>query len=185
MPALFWQFFTYSVLGFFLEVAFAKLTKSDRQQRKCHLLLPVCPVYGVGGVLLGLLPRAVVRSPLLVFLLAVPLCTGAEWAMALYYEKAAGAAFWDYSGRSGNLAGRICPLFSFFWGLLALPVVYVIHPWLAGWTALLPPGVTLPAVFLYLADALVSVDRLRRGKGLRLFLNKKLSSVTGRKPLLP
>ena len=44
----FWNFFFYSFLGFGLEVVYAYLT-GGRKDRKRTLLLPLCPVYGVGA----------------------------------------------------------------------------------------------------------------------------------------
>lgn len=32
---------------------------------------------------------------------------------------------WDYSGCLWNLCGQICPLYSFLWGLLTLPIILV------------------------------------------------------------
>lgn len=163
MAALFWQFLFYSFMGFLLEVAFARFTGSRQRERKCHLLLPVCPVYGVGGVLLGLLPSALAAHPLLLLPLAAGVCTAAEWGMSLFYEKAAGAAFWDYSGLPGSLRGRVCPLFSLFWGLLSLPLIYWVQPRLSVLTATATAWFSLPFVLLYAADAAISLALLRRG----------------------
>ncbi len=33
---------------------------------------------------------------------------------------------WDYSGMFGNVLGQICPLYTFFWFLLSLPVCAVV-----------------------------------------------------------
>ena len=163
MAALFWQFLFYSFSGFLLEVAYARLSRTAKQDRKCHLLLPVCPVYGIGGLLLGLLPGSVTTSPFLLFLMGAAVCTAAEWGMSLFYEKAARTAFWDYSALPWNLGGRVCLLFSFAWGLLALPVTYVIQPHLSRWSSGVPAGITLFAALLYLADAAFSLYLLRRG----------------------
>ena len=163
MAALFWQFLFYGFLGFLFEVAYARATLSARRERKCHLLLPVCPVYGVGGVLLGLLPGRLAAHPLLLFFLAAGVCTAAEWSMSLFYEKATGTAFWNYSGLPGSLRGRVCPLFSLFWGLLSLPLVYWVQPRLAALTAAASPAFSAPFVLFYAADALVSLALLRRG----------------------
>ena len=160
---LFWWFLLYSLGGFVLESIFARITHSPRRDRKCHLLLPVCPVYGLGGVLLALLPREVAASPLLLVLAGAAVCTAAEWCLSLFYEKAAGTAFWDYSACPGNLQGRVCPLFSLFGGLLALPMVYLIHPAVAAWTAAAPPLSALPLALLYVLDAALSLPLLRRG----------------------
>ena len=45
-----WTFWTYSFLGYLLERGYAIATHADRQARKCFLLLPMCPVYGLGAL---------------------------------------------------------------------------------------------------------------------------------------
>ena len=45
--AYFWYFLFYSFFGYLLEKLFARVTQSERQVRKCFLLLPLCPVYGL------------------------------------------------------------------------------------------------------------------------------------------
>jgi uncharacterized membrane protein len=162
MGALFWQYFGYSLCGFLLEVAFARATHSSKQDRKCHLLLPVCPVYGVGALGVTLLPGWIRARPLLLIPAGAAVCTAAEWALSLFYERAAGAAFWDYSHLPWNLRGRVCLLFSLFWGLLCLPLVYGVHPLLLRWAQAIPSWVTRPAALFYLADAAVSLVLLRR-----------------------
>ncbi|MBQ5443035.1 MAG: hypothetical protein IIT47_05640, partial [Oscillospiraceae bacterium] len=42
-----WYFTAYSFLGYCLEKIFARLTHSPRQVRRCFLVLPLCPVYGL------------------------------------------------------------------------------------------------------------------------------------------
>lgn len=163
MDRIFWSFFFYSFCGFLLEVAFARLSRQPNRSRKCHLLLPVCPVYGLGALGILLLPEPVRASPPLLFLCGAAAATAAEWGMSLFYEKAAGTAFWDYSALPWNLGGRVCPLFSFFWGLLALALAYGVHPLIAPWLERIPPSAALPAALLYAGDAAVSLSLLRRG----------------------
>ena len=43
----FWLFLLYSFAGYGLEKLFAAATASPQQVRKCFLLLPLCPVYGL------------------------------------------------------------------------------------------------------------------------------------------
>lgn len=162
MAALFWQFFFYSFCGFLLEVAFARVIHSPKQDRKCHLLLPVCPVYGVGALAILALPAAVKASPVLLFFAGAAVCTLAEWCLSLFYERAAGAVFWDYRALPLNLGGRVCLLFSLFWGLLSLPLAYGLEPILSQWAAAIPAAVTIPAALLYLGDAATSLFLLRR-----------------------
>ena len=85
---LFWYFLMYSFLGFWLEVAFARATRSPKRDRKCFLLLPMCPVYGLGA--LGVLAAGQVlgRWPLLLALVGGGVATAAEYLVGLFYQKA-------------------------------------------------------------------------------------------------
>ncbi len=179
MSAIFWYFFIYSFLGFLLEVAFARLVHNPKQDRKCHLLLPVCPVYGVGAMGILLLPAWVKASPLLLFLFGAMVCTVAEWSLSVFYEKAAGAAFWNYCSLPWNINGRVCLLFSLLWGLLSLPLVYTVHPWVSQWAASIPAAVTIPAALFYLGDTATSLLLLRqRGtEGLKWYVRFKPSEA--------
>ena len=163
MEALFWQFIFYSFCGYLLEMGYAWLTSGHLTDRKCHLLLPVCPVYGIGALLVLALPASVQSSPVLLVLWGSAACTAAEWLLSVFYERAAGAAFWDYRSLPLNLRGRVCLLFSFFWGLLCLPLTYVVAPLVSQWAARIPAAITLPCFLFYVADALLSLLLLRRG----------------------
>ena len=106
----------YSFLGFLFEVAFARLTRNPKRDRKCRLLLPLCPVYGLGACGLLLLPEGVRERPVLLFVCAAALCTAVEYAVGLFYEKALGVPFWDYRALPLNLGGKVCLPFSLLWG---------------------------------------------------------------------
>lgn len=163
MTGIFWAFLFYSFCGFLFEITFARAIGHPKRDRKCHLLLPVCPVYGLGALAILLLPSWIRSSPPLLYLAGALSATAVEWCLSLFYEKAAGTAFWDYSALSWNLRGRVCLPFSLFWGLLALPLVYVVHPWAAPFFSAVPAAVTIPAALLYLGDAAASLFLLRRG----------------------
>lgn len=175
----FWLFLFYSFCGFLLEITFARLFRHPKRDRKCHLLLPVCPVYGLGALGILLLPQAVKASPPLLFLGGAAAATAAEWGMSLFYEKAAGAAFWDYRALPLNIGGRVCLWFSLFWGLLALPLVYAVQPAMGPWLSAIPPAVNIPAALFYLGDAAVSLMLLRRGgtEALRWYLPRRQREI--------
>lgn len=183
MAELFWQFLIYSFFGFLLEVAFARVTHAKKQDRKCMYLLPLCPVYGVGALLIVHLPAAARGRPALLFLCGALAATAAEYGMDFFYEKVLGVRFWDYSALPWNLNGRVCLLFSAAWGLLSLVLTAWVHPAVARWISAIPAGWTLPAVLLVLLDTGFTVyllrttgrtgslrwyDRLRRGERERL-----------------
>lgn len=162
MGELFWRYLIYAFLGFLLEVALARATRNPKQDRKCHLLLPVCPVYGAGAVLITALPASVKAVPGLLFLAGAGVATAVEGAFALFYERCA-APFWDYRSLPLNWKGRVCLLFSLVWGGLALPLVYLVEPLLSRAVQAIPPQLTLPALAFYLGDAILSLALLRQG----------------------
>ena len=43
----FWIFMWYSFIGFIIEKLFAAACDAEHRVRKCFLLLPLCPVYGL------------------------------------------------------------------------------------------------------------------------------------------
>lgn len=57
--------------------------------------------------------------------LGAALITAAEFAVGVTVNLGLGWQVWDYSREFANLLGQICPLFSFFWFLLCLPVLAV------------------------------------------------------------
>ena len=161
MTDLFWQCLICSFWGFILEVIFARVTRSAKQDRKCMILLPLCPVYGLGGLVIARLPDAVRSNPLLLFLLGGLAATTVEYAVDWFYETALGVRFWDYSNRPWNLNGRVSLLFSVFWGLLALSLVTWVHPWVEHLISLIPAGWFLPVLLLFLTDGALSAWALR------------------------
>ncbi|MGN0969009.1 MAG: putative ABC transporter permease [Oscillospiraceae bacterium] len=152
MAKIFWYFLIYSFLGFLLEVVFARVTRSHKRDRKCMVLLPLCPVYGLGAVLIVQLPAAVQSRPLLLFLCGALAATAVEYFMDWFYEKALRVRFWDYSSLPWNLNGRVCLVFSGAWGLLSLALTAWVHPTVVRWVSVIPAVWTLPAVLLFLLD---------------------------------
>ena len=160
--ALFWYFVLYSFLGFLVEVAYARGLGVEKQDRKCFYFLPLCPVYGVGALLI-LAPAARLSPyPALAAGWSALAATAAEYAMSLFYEKALGVSFWDYAQFPGNLGGRVCPLFSAFWCLLGLVTVYGIQPLAAAGVERLPDWLLPPAAAALALDGALSVFLLRR-----------------------
>ena len=175
---LIWIFFIYAFLGWCTEVSYAALVTGKFVNRG-FLNGPVCPVYGLGALCILLLPPGVKASPLLLFLAGAGVATACEWGMSLFYEKLTGAVFWDYHALPWNFQGRVCLVFSLFWGLLALPLVYGLHPWLMPRLALIPNAVTIPAALFYLGDAATSLFLLRRlgTEGLRWYVRFRPSEA--------
>ena len=89
-------------------------------------------------------------------------CTGVEYFTGLFYEKVFRVSFWDYSHLPLNLGGRVCPLFSLLWGILAVLVLKLIHPAAACWPPVLPVWLLPPVLALWGLDTLLTALVLRR-----------------------
>lgn len=161
MRTWFWYFFIYSFFGFLLEVLFARAIHSDKPDRKCFLLLPLCPVYGLGAMGILAAARLFQGAPILMALAGGAAATAAEYLMGVFYERVLGVAFWNYSQLPLNFGGKVCLYFSIAWSVLALGLVYLIHPLIQTLVAVIPAGITPAAVILLLTDAVISMYLLK------------------------
>jgi len=158
----FWFFMVYSFLGFLLEVLFARVTHHPKRDRKCFYFLPLCPVYGLGALAILALPSAVKSRPLLLILCAAGAATGAEYLVSLFYDRLFHVSFWDYSHLPFHIRGRICLLFSLFWGLLGAVLVHAVHPAVSRAVDSIPSGALIPALLFLALDTGFTFYVLRR-----------------------
>lgn len=152
---LLWYFWVYSFLGYLLEKAFAAATHAERQGRRCFLLLPLCPVYGLGMLAVLALPPAWTDGMWLILSGGLA-ATAVEYAVHWAYEALLGVRFWDYSQVRGNLRGRICLPFTLAWGILTAAAVWWIQPWVEALVQQIPPEATYLFLLVFTADTLFS-----------------------------
>ena len=157
-----WTFWTYSFLGYLLERGYAIATHADRQARKCFLLLPMCPVYGLGALAVLALPESLSGSFWSLALWGGLAATAVEYAVHVLYDRLLGVRFWDYSRLPGNFQGRVCLPFSLAWGLLTGAALPPVQRALGPVLAAIPPAVTYAVLLVFTADAVVSLRLLRR-----------------------
>ena len=154
-----WYFWIYSFLGYLLEKAFAKVTHAQQQGRKCFLLLPLCPVYGLGMLAVLALPPICKEGIWLVAWGGLA-ATAVEYAVHWAYETFLHVRFWDYSRVWGNLRGRVCLPFTAAWGVLTALAVRWVQPGVEALAARVPGEVTWLCLLVFTADALVSARLL-------------------------
>lgn len=157
MRELFWSGIFYSFFGWGLEVGFARLTGQRKKDRKCCLLLPLCPVYGLGAAGILLLPEWAAENGALLWLMGGLTAMAAEYAMGWFYEQTLGVRFWDYRACRGNLQGRVCPAFGAVWGGLAVALRRWVHPAVRVWMKGLPKGAILAAVAILTVDGFLTL----------------------------
>ena len=161
MERWFWYFVMYSFLGYGMEKGFAWATRAEKRTRKCFLLLPLCPVYGLGVLAVLALPPALLTLPW-GFLTGAMVTTAVEYAAHWAYDRGLGVQFWDYSGLAGSLRGRVCLPFTLLWGVLIVLAVRVIQPGVEHLVSRIPAFATYGMLLLFTADAVCSAFFLAR-----------------------
>lgn len=53
--------------------------------------------------------------------------TAAEFAVGMLVNRWLHLSVWDYGGMAGNVLGQICPLYSFLWFLLCVPICFFVE----------------------------------------------------------
>ena len=162
-----WYFWIYSFLGYLVEKLFAKVTHAHQQGRKCFLLLPLCPVYGLAMMAVLRLAGDTERFWQLALYGGI-LCTAVEYVVHFLYEKCLGVLFWDYSNTHLDLNRRVCFPFGIAWGILSALAVRYVQPLLVPVIEAVPPWVTLTAILLLTVDGFFSARLLRRSRNIDL-----------------
>ena len=162
MSLLLWTFWTYSFFGYLLERGYAAATRAAQPPGKGFLLLPLCPVYGLGALAVLALPESLSGSFWSLALWGGLAATAVEYAVHVLYDRLLGVRFWDYSQVRWNLRGRVCLPFSLAWGLLTGAALPPVQRALGPVLAAIPPAVTYDVLLVFTADAVVSLRLLRR-----------------------
>ena len=150
-----WTFFVYAFLGWCMEVSFAAL-RTGRFVNRGFLNGPVCPIYGVGVVIVLWVLEPLMGNNLLLVLGSVVLTSLLEWLTGFVLEKLFHQRWWDYSDEPFNIGGYICLRFSVAWGLACLFVLKIIHPTILWGIQAVPH--TLGWVLLGIFSAAMAVD---------------------------
>ena len=168
-----WIFLIYAFLGWCAEVAFAAVHKGIFINRG-FLNGPVCPIYGVGMLVVATLLWGLSSNLILLFLGSAGLTTVLEYATGWILEKFFHDKWWDYSDKPFNVKGYICLEFTILWGLAAAFIVGAVHPFVFILIKKTPfvLGVILMAVFLaaFVTDLVITVTALAK-------LPKKLNAM--------
>ena len=173
-------FMIYSFLGWVLEVVYHAVGHGIIVNRG-FLNGPVCPIYGIGVILIFTLAELVYEdgveatNTLVLFAGGLFFATVVELIGGYSLDKLFHARWWDYSSEPFNLNGYICLKFSILWGLAIVFVVRVMHPFIAAHTAgAIPERIGWPILavlgVIYLADTVVTVAIVHG-------LNKQISEL--------
>jgi uncharacterized membrane protein len=143
VPRYILLFVIYSLIGVVVEIVFG-LVVDQRINGVAYgfLLLPIMPIYGFGAALVLFL-RRYLRNPLTLFVGSVLVTTLLEFISHWLFQVLFGIQFWDYSNKVFNLEGRVSLDSSIAFGVAALLLVYVIHPWVQRLLVRIPKRLTV------------------------------------------
>lgn len=119
-------FFIYAFLGWILETVYCLATLGVFQKRG-FLYGPICPIYGIGAILLILALKNRKAKFITKFLICMILFTGFEYFVSYFLEALFGLRWWDYSNEFLNINGRVSLVFSIAWGIIGVLFVDKAH----------------------------------------------------------
>ena len=118
-----------SFAGVVVEMLWCLFRNGYIESRSGLVYGPFNPVYGIGAVVMTLaLYRYRNRSSSISFLGGALVGSVIEYLLSWGQEALFGSTSWDYSSMPFNLDGRICLLYSLFWGILGVFWIKSIYP---------------------------------------------------------
>ena len=161
-------FIIYSFIGWSIEVI-GKLIEKHKFINRGFLVGPICPIYGWGCITIILLLSKYKESPIVLFLMAIIICSILEYFTSYFMEKLFHVRWWDYTRRKYNINGRICAETMIPFGLLGCLVVYVVNPIFVSLLSKIPVNTlnTLAIIIfiLYIVDNVISLSVMFGFKG--------------------
>ena len=124
-----WIFMISRIVGFLVETLWCLIKHGYIESRQSLVWGPFSVAYGMGAVVLTLALYKVKDAPIWkVFCLSFVVGTVTEYICSLGQEIVFGSVAWDYSKMPLNINGRVCFLYSCFWGLLGILWIKAIYP---------------------------------------------------------
>ena len=112
-------FIIYSFLGWIMESTVRSVSEK-KIINTGFLKGPVCPIYGIGAIIMLLFLERYQNKPILLFFIAIIVLTTWEYLVGVLLEKIFHTKYWDYSEQKFNFQGRICLVNSICWAIVLL-----------------------------------------------------------------
>jgi len=117
----------YSFAGWVLE-SISKTVEERQLVNSGFLNGPICPIYGLGAIIMSFTLTGLRDNPLLLFIVSFVVLSAWEYIVGVFLEKVFKTKYWDYSHLKFNFQGRICLKNSIYWGILGVVFIRFIHP---------------------------------------------------------
>lgn len=127
-----WQilqyFIVYSFVGFIIETIYGLLTNGVIESRQSMLYGPFCCIYGLGAICLICIPKGLKKNNWTLFGAGFIIGSVVEYLVSWIGECIFHVKWWDYTELAFNVNGRVCLIFSIFWGILTIILNKRINP---------------------------------------------------------
>lgn len=187
-------FFTYSVLGWIMEVI-KTLIDNKKFVNRGFLIGPYCPIYGYGVILLTILLKKYQSDIPATFIFSILICGTLEYFTSYFMEKIFHARWWDYTNRKFNINGRICLETLLPFGIMGCLILYIVNPAFLGVYSKIP-NIALHIIcgilfIVYIVDNIISGKIVLNLKEISLNvkdnteeISKKVREIISKKSIL-
>ncbi len=188
-----WTYFIiYSIAGWLLESIYRSFCEK-RIINTGFLNGPLCPIYGIGAIIMFLFLRQFSNNIIILFLISFVGMSLWEYIVGYLLEKIFKTKYWDYSDHKINIKGRVCLSNSICWGILGILFVKYIHPFVERELQYVNP-ITLKIIIyiitiIFIIDTIVSIvkmnsikNTLQKIEELNNQIKQKLDEIKKYKP---
>ena len=123
-------FFTYSFIGYLLEIISVSRIKKKIDLSRGYLIGPYLPIFGIGSILIIINLNPYKNDIFVLYIMSIVLCCILEYLVSFVLEKVFGMRWWDYSNKKYNINGRVCLENGVLFGLCGIIIVKYFNPFL-------------------------------------------------------
>lgn len=146
---LFGIFFISCIAGVVIETVWFFITKGVLESRKGLIYGPFNLVYGLGAVCITLaLYHFRDGSVPLLFLIGALVGSLIEYICSYVQQSLFGTVSWQYDSFKFNINGRVDPVHTFYWGVLAVVWIKLLFPVVSNWLDKIPGNAVAPLTCL-------------------------------------
>ena len=155
---IFAYFIFYSFLGYVIETIFGIATMGIWESRQSFLYGPFCGIYGMAAVIIIFFSQYFDKNIATLFFGGCIIGSIVEYLISFLTEAILYTHWWDYSLYIFNINGRVCLLYSIFWGILTIALVKVVNPLVDKVISKIELKRVLSCIILFLAvDCLITI----------------------------
>jgi len=138
-------FLIFSFVGWIVDSTSSSLVRKKFVNSGYFRTLPLCPLYGIGGVILFIFVKYTSLPNITAIIMGTLITVAVEYLGGVFCVNILEERLWDYSQNTLHVHGHIDLTHSFLWGIL-VAIFYYIFPFLLTLDILLEHILVLPHI---------------------------------------